>query len=1229
MNMETVMIANLIVDLVGLAVLFQLWYANRTKFAGIGFWVFDWGFQMGSALLIALRGYVPNWASMIVSNGLVFAGMILLLLGLYRFWGKKIPRYWLVSLLVLFTVFILVHYYFTYVQVELLARSYNINSAIALICLWCIWLLSKQISPQQRSFSKGVIIGLAVLLVISAARLIEFTLNPNFSNDFLRSGALDSTLVLLFAGANIFIFVNLVLLVNQRLYWETRQMQEAVGRSERALQATFNTVSVGFAMLNNRVIKEVNQAACQLLGYSREEMVGRTSRLWYFSDQDWEQASTLNNQIWESGPISAEMALRRKDGQPIFVFKSIAALNQKDPSAGVVVALVDITQRKLVEEDLQKSELELKTTLKAIPDLLFELTEDLQIIHYQAPELSDLDTPPETFLGKNIADVMPPEVAGVFRQAVWEAKNNPRGLHRGAQYKLAMARRDRWFELSVSRKSESGSPEISFIALVRDISKRKQYEQALEREHWRLNNIITGTRVGTWEWNIQTGETVINEIWAQLLGYSLAELTPINFKTWVKLTHPDDMKAANILFDLHAAGELPYYDVEIRMKHKDGHWVWVHERGQVLTRTPEGKPAIMFGTHADITERKHFEIALQQAFKQRQLALDAARLGSWHFDPVSMMATWDKRFQEITGNTVYQMSVSEILEFASRNAVPALAEIVQNMVNARDGRPLEKEFRIAFPDGGYHWIATFAAGTMVGDAAEPRFSSWDGVIQDITERKQAEEKLRETTEYLNNLLDYANSPIIVWDPQFRITRFNQAFERLTGFTAQSVKGQKIDLLFPPDSRQRSMGYIQNTLSGEHWETVEIPIQQQDLSIRTLLWNFATLFAEDGKTVVATIAQCQDITLRKQAEEALLREKSFSDTLFSATTDTLFLFNPATGQPLKWNSRFTQISGYSDEEISRLKAPDDFYDENDRLKAQNAISQMTSQGLSNIELWLVTKQGQRVPFEYSANFVKSASGETLLLSIGRDLKERKLVEAKTIELESLRKINQAKSELLTNVSHELRTPLTSIKGFLETLMQSDVKWSRKQQMEFLCSADQETDHLMHLIRNLLDMSRIESGRLNLEKRLLPIEVILGLAEVRLKQLTQNHKLVIEVPVGLPPFPQDTVRLVQVLTNLVENAVKFSPAGAPVIIRAEADHQQITISVSDLGRGISREDMGRLFDRFFQAENVVAGKTSGTGLGLAISKGIIEAHGGMIWVKSEIGRGSQFGFTLPLI
>jgi len=146
-----------------------------------------------------------------------------------------------------------------------------------------------------------------------------------------------------------------------------------------------------------------------------------------------------------------------------------------------------------------------------------------------------------------------------------------------------------------------------FLTVMVDITGQKYLQNRYENERTRLQSIIEGTRLGTWEWNIQTGETVFNERWAGIIGYTLDELQPVSIETWVEFTHPDDLKESNLLLERHFSGEIDYYDIECRMKHKNGQWVWVQDRGKVIKWDEKGAPLKMYGTHSDITEKKVLE----------------------------------------------------------------------------------------------------------------------------------------------------------------------------------------------------------------------------------------------------------------------------------------------------------------------------------------------------------------------------------------------------------------------------------------------------------------------------------------------------------------------------------------------------------------------------------------------------------------------------------------------
>ena len=165
-----------------------------------------------------------------------------------------------------------------------------------------------------------------------------------------------------------------------------------------------------------------------------------------------------------------------------------------------------------------------------------------------------------------------------------------------------------------------------------------------------------------------------------------------------------------------------------------------------------------------------------------------------------------------------------------------------------------------------------------------------GMIQDITDRKKAETELKETRDYLENLLNYSNAPVIVWDPQFTVTLFNHAFERLTGLSESQALGKHLEILFPDNKKKEAMTHIKRTLEGEYWETVEIPIKHIDGNVKIVLWNSANIYDLSGKEVVATIAQGHDITERKRIEQELQRAKVDWERTFNAVPDLIAILD---------------------------------------------------------------------------------------------------------------------------------------------------------------------------------------------------------------------------------------------------------------------------------------------------------------------------------------------------
>jgi len=254
---------------------------------------------------------------------------------------------------------------------------------------------------------------------------------------------------------------------------------------------------------------------------------------------------------------------------------------------------------------------------------------------------------------------------------------------------------------------------------------------------------------------------------------------------------------------------------------------------------------------------------------------------------------------------------------------------------------------------------------------------------------------------------------------------------------------------------------------------------------------------------------------------------------------------------------------------------------------------------------------------------------LLIAIGREIaiavRNAQLYEEAS-SAKSLRELDALRARFLANVSHELRTPLAIIKGSANSLLQPDVNFEEETWREFLQSIDKDADRLTRLVDDLLMMSRIESGALDMKTETLDLTEVVESIRDRLDSLSARHQLYVDLPPNLPLVTIDECRIGEVLTNLVENAVKYSEDGTQIRLNASPNGREVIVSVSDEGIGIPPELHEKVFDRFYQAENR-RGQRTGTGLGLSICHGIIEAHGGRIWVESEPGRGAKFSFSIP--
>jgi K+-sensing histidine kinase KdpD len=235
---------------------------------------------------------------------------------------------------------------------------------------------------------------------------------------------------------------------------------------------------------------------------------------------------------------------------------------------------------------------------------------------------------------------------------------------------------------------------------------------------------------------------------------------------------------------------------------------------------------------------------------------------------------------------------------------------------------------------------------------------------------------------------------------------------------------------------------------------------------------------------------------------------------------------------------------------------------------------------------------------------------------------------TAEVKALREMDRLRSRLLSVVSHELRTPLTTIKGYATMLRDYDDKLTPDEKRQHVVSIDRSSDRLTNLIEQLLDMSRLESGTLKIQKAPTKISDLIQLAAREAQIRTSDHRIDLNLQEPLPPVNIDAKRIRQVVDNLIDNAIKYSMPETKVTVSAIQTGQELLISVADQGIGIAAKDLPKIFTPMYRVESRLSKKVGGLGLGLSICKGLVGAHGGRIWLESEKGKGSTCFFTLPV-
>jgi len=900
---------------------------------------------------------------------------------------------------------------------------------------------------------------------------------------------------------------------------EKHAMERDLARLTRIIKGTTHVVFVGDAGDDT---VWVNEAFTRLTGVNAAQAAGqRFDQLVDLGATNDSSATKLRQSLDQRESLRTQLRLRTQSGElHWFDLDLQMERDEHGAYAGYIVIAADITAQRQASEQaataLRENEALMAVidqhSLVSIADYRGNITyvNDMfcQISGYSREEL----------LGSNHRIVKSDQQDAAFWESMWKTISN------GYTWRANVCNRAKngelyWVDSVISPFFDEAGNIEKYVSIRSNITPahKAQTELANEREH--LNAILQGTDAGTWEWDVPTGQMVINSRWAEIIGYTLPELGEVSVETWVQLCHPDDLLLAKELLHQHFNGTLKAYSCEIRMRHRDGHWVWVFSSGKVSSWIAPGQPRWVSGIQLDITVQKSLQFELHQSNQVMQSILANIPVALSVFDSDLQLIARNDKFLELLDFPSWlfegtSTSFESLIRFnASRGEYGSgdVEQAIQFIIErARNTTP--HQFERVRPNG---------------QALEVRGAPMPGggfvtTYADISERKKAEAEIQRSTGLLQSVLDAASEvSVISMDMNARVTLFNKGAERMFGFNASEVVGQHTLLRFFDAAQLEARGDAMSTQLGHRVADLDVLIDESVLGKR-VEWNYVH---RDGHQFSAAL-------------------------VVTAMTDN-------TGKRIGYLAVSHDITQEKDNEQALLMAVE--------LAEQAALS---------------------------------------------------------------------KGQFLANMSHEIRTPMNAVLGMLKLLQNTTLD---ERQLDYTTKTESAARSLLGLLNDILDYSKAEAGKMQLDPHPFSVKDLLRDLSVILSANidARNINLVFDVDARLPAMlVGDTLRLQQVLINLGGNAIKFTEQGEVVIslqqLTQTTTEVQLRISVKDSGIGIDPANQQHIFSGFSQAEASTTRRFGGSGLGLSICRRLVELMGGELKLESALGRGSRFYFdvTLPI-
>jgi PAS domain S-box-containing protein len=959
----------------------------------------------------------------------------------------------------------------------------------------------------------------------------------------------------------------------------------------------------------NMRITDVNETMCRMAGRPRVQIIGSSFPAYFRERERAEEGVRLT---FQKGAVTDYvLTLQAADSRALPVSFNAAVFKDTGGKVrGIFASARDITAQKKLEADLQVSQTYTRSLIESNIDALMT-TDPIGVI-------TDVNQQMEALTGFSREEL----IGTPFKQFFTDPQRAAEGI------KLVL-RESKVTNYELTARSKSGHETVvsynattffdrenklqGVFAAARDITEQKKLEQQLREQQNYLRGLIESSVDGLITVDPQGIITDLNDRMCQMTGYTRAELLGTPFADY--FTEPD--RAHQGVEQTLEAGFVTEYALTLVSRTR--RHLQVSFNASVF-KDPDGRIRGIFASARDVTDRVRLEDQLREQQTYLRGLIESSVDGLVTVDPEGFITDVNEQMCRMTGFGRQELIGSLFKKYFTE---PERADAGVKRTFA-EGVVTNYDLTL-HTQGGRKRMVSFNASVFRG--GDGRVQGIFASARDIAEQARLQAQLTEQQAYNRSLIEASADALFAIAPDGVITDVNEEATRLAGYSRKHLINSRFSEYFTEPERARAG--VQKTVGEGRvlgYELVLISRQGRRIPVS---FN-AGVFSDAAGAPLGILAAARDITAQKQREQQLRDQQFYTRSLIESNIDALMTTDPL-GIISDVNQQMQALTGCSREELIGTPFKGYF---TDALRAEQGIKQVLREGkVTNYELTARSKDDRQTVVSYNAATFYDREGKLQgVFAAARDVTERKRFEEtlqeKNIELESA---NQAKDRFLATMSHELRTPLNAIIGFTGTLLMKLPGPLTSDQEKQLGTIQASARHLLSLINDLLDLAKIESGKVQVNFEPVACASVIEEVATALRPLAEAKGLTFETC-----LPEDDLIVLtdrrafsQILINLTNNAIKFTEKGT---VRLEVrQHPQngkprIEISVSDTGIGIRPEDQPKLFQAFMRANTEDVRHSEGTGLGLHLSQKLAQLLGGHITLESEYRKGSRFTLVI---